>query len=126
MEVCRRLVDAVNRADVEAVLADMDEQVEFIPRRAAVQGAFRGHRGVRDYLADTAENFDHYQVRNEEMRDLGDRVLMFDSLTVRGRASGVEVVVPTAIVVTFRGGRIVRFEDFGERDRALEAVGLSA
>ena len=126
VEVCRRLVEAVNRGDTEGVLADMDEQVEFIPRRAALEGVFRGHRGVRDYLAETAKNFDHYHVRNEEMRDLGDRVLMFDSLTIRGHASGVEMVVPTAIVVTFRHGKIVRFEDFGERSRALAAVGVLA
>jgi hypothetical protein len=33
--------------------------------------------------------------------------------------------VPTAIVATFRDGKLARFEDFGERSEALEAVGLS-
>jgi ketosteroid isomerase-like protein len=126
IEACHRLREAVNRRDTAAVLAEMDEHVEFLPRRAAVEGAFQGHRGVRDYLADTAKNFDHYEVQNEEMRDLGDRVLVFDSLRIRGHASGVEMTVPTAIVVTFRHGKIVRFEDFGDRDRALAAIGLTA
>lgn len=39
-EIVRRQADAVNRRDVEAVLADMDPEIEFIPRRAAVQGSY--------------------------------------------------------------------------------------
>jgi ketosteroid isomerase-like protein len=122
VETFRRLVDAVNRRDLDGVLRCMDPAVEFIPRRAAVQGAYRGHDGVRDYLADTLENFDLYEVHNEEIRDLGDRVLAFDTLRIRGKESGVEVSVPTAIVAMFRDGKIVRFEDFGERSKALKAA----
>jgi ketosteroid isomerase-like protein len=125
MEIVRRLIEAVNRGAVEEVLRCMDPEVEFIPKRAAVQGVYNGHEGVREYLADTAENFDLYRVDNEEIRDLGDRVLVFDTLRLRGRESGVEVTTPTAIVLTFRNGKIARFEDFGDKSRALEAVGLS-
>jgi ketosteroid isomerase-like protein len=75
--------------------------------------------------ADTFENFDLFEVSNEEIRDLGDRVFSIGTLRIRGKGSGVEVTVPTAIVLTFRDGKIVRFEDFGERSSALEAVGLS-
>jgi ketosteroid isomerase-like protein len=85
---------------------------------------YHGHEGVKEYLVDTAENFDLYQVDNEEIRDLGDRVLVCDTLRIRGKESGVEVATSTAIVLTFRNGKIARFEDFGERSKALEAVGL--
>jgi ketosteroid isomerase-like protein len=123
VEIFRRLVEAVNRGDVEEVLRCMDPAIEFIPKRAAVQGVYHGHEGVREYLGDTAENFDVFQVNNEEIRDLGDRVVAFDTLRIRGKESGVEVAVPTAIVATFRDGKIARFEDFGERSKALEAAG---
>jgi hypothetical protein len=46
VEVIRRQAEAVNRGDVDAVLMDMDPEIEFIPRRAAVQGAYHGHKGV--------------------------------------------------------------------------------
>ena len=57
-EIIRRQVEAVNRGDVETVLSDMDAEIEFIPQRAAVQGVYHGHDGVRDFFADTFENFD--------------------------------------------------------------------
>jgi ketosteroid isomerase-like protein len=36
---------------------------------------------------------------------------------------GVEVEVPTASVSTSRDGKLVHFEEFGDRHRALEAAG---
>jgi hypothetical protein len=33
--------------------------------------------------------------------------------------------VPSALVLTYRDGEVVRFEDLGEKAKALEAVGLS-
>ena len=56
--------------------------------------------------------------------ELGDRVVSIGKLRIRGKGSGIEVTVSTAIVLTFSDGKIVRFEDFVEKSRALEAVGL--
>jgi hypothetical protein len=37
----------------------------------------------------------------------------------------VETDIPVAGVATYRDGKLTRWEDFRERDRALEAAGLS-
>lgn len=111
--------------DTEAFLLGIHPDVEFIPRRAAVQGTYHGHAGMREYIAENAESFDLFEVRNAEFRDLGGRILAFGTVRVRGRESGVEVTHPTALLVTFRDGKIIRFQDFGERGDALEAAGLS-
>jgi ketosteroid isomerase-like protein len=124
VEIVRRQAEAVNRRDVDAVLSDMDPEIEFIPRRAAVQGTYHGHKGVRDFFADTFETFDLFEATNEEVHDLGDRIVSIGKLRIRGKGSGVEVTVPTAIVLALRNGKIARFEDFSERSKALEAVGL--
>jgi ketosteroid isomerase-like protein len=123
-EIIRRQVEAVNRGDVETVLSDMDAEIEFIPQRAAVQGVYHGHDGVRDFFADTFENFELFEASTDEVRELGDRVVSIGTLRIRGKGSGIEVTVPTAIVLTFSDGKIVRFEDFVERSKALEAVGF--
>jgi ketosteroid isomerase-like protein len=47
MKIVRRLIEAVDRKDGEAVLACMDPEIEFIPRRAAVDGPYHGHEGSR-------------------------------------------------------------------------------
>ena len=90
-EIIRRQVEAVNRGDVEAVLSDMDAGIEFIPQRAAVQGVYHGHDGVRDFFADTFENFDLFEASTDEVRELGDRVVSIGTLRIRGKGSGIEV-----------------------------------
>jgi hypothetical protein len=71
------------------------------------------------------ESFDVFHVTSEEALDHGDRVVGIGTLRIRGKGSGAEAVVPTAVVLTFAQGKVVRFEEFGERARALEAAGLA-
>src|SRR3954447_27071505 len=125
VETIRRCDAAMSRGDVDSYLLGIHPEVEFIPRRAAVQGTYHGHAGMRKYVTENAESFDLFEVGNTEFRDLGDRVLAFGTVRVRGRESGVEVTHPTALLVMFRDGKIIRFEDFGERSQAVEAAGLS-
>jgi ketosteroid isomerase-like protein len=124
VELGRRLVQAFNEGDVEAVLAAMHPDVEFIPMRAPVEGAYRGHGGLRTFFADNAESFDVFHVDEDEVRDHGNCVVGIGTLRVRGKGSGAEVIVPTAVVLTFAQGKVIRFEEFGEREKALEAAGL--
>ena len=121
----RRNNEAVSRGDIEAALATLDPDIEFIPRRAAVQGVYRGYEGMRQFFAENAENFDLYQVSYQEVRDLGDRLIAFGTVRARGKESGVEVTTPTSLVATFRDGKMLRAEDFAERSEALKAVGLA-
>ena len=111
VEAGQRIADALNDGDVEALLAAMHPDVEFIPMRAPVQGAYRGHDGLREFVADNADNFDVLHVTTEEVHDRGDHVVGIGTLRVRGMGSGAEVVVPTAVVLTFAQGKVVRFEE---------------
>jgi ketosteroid isomerase-like protein len=124
VDTFRRNNEAVSRGDIEAALVALDPDIEFIPRRATVQGIYRGHDGMRKFIAENAESFDLYQVSYQEVRDLGDRLVAFGTVRARGRESGVEMTTPTAMVATFRDGKMVRAEDFSERSEALKAAGL--
>jgi ketosteroid isomerase-like protein len=125
LDAFRRNNEAVSRGDIDAALATLDPEIEFIPRRAAVQGVYRGYEGMRQFFAENAEDFDLYQVSYQEVRDLGDRLVAFGTVSVRGKGSGVELTSPTAMVATFRDGMMVRAEDFSERSDALKAAGLA-
>ncbi|MFI5250507.1 MAG: nuclear transport factor 2 family protein [Gemmatimonadales bacterium] len=124
MDAFRRNNEAVSRGDIEAALATLDPDIEFIPRRAAVQGVYRGYEGMRQFFAENADNFDLYHVSYQEVRDLGDRLIAFGTVHARGKESGAEVTTPTAMVATFRDGKMLRAEDFAERSEALKAAGL--
>jgi ketosteroid isomerase-like protein len=124
VEVVRRLLDAVERDDRPAALACLDPALEWVPLRAATEGAYRGHAGFEKFWADTDENFETFEPQFE-LRDLGDRVLAWGTLHVRGSGSGVETDIPTGGIFEVREGGIVRWQDFGSKEEALEAVGLS-
>ena len=47
VELARRSYDAVNRRDLDALLALMDEEVEAVSRIVAVEGGLHGHAGIR-------------------------------------------------------------------------------
>jgi hypothetical protein len=44
---------------------------------------------------------------------------------VRARGSGIETDIATGGIFEFRGDKVVRWEDFGSKDKALKAVGLA-
>ena len=126
VEALRAGEDAMNRGDLEAVLERVDPEVVFEPLRAPVSGAYHGLDGIRKFFADTADSFDRFRVEHPDMRDLGDdRVLAIGTMRARVRQGGVETEVASAGVATFRDGKLVRWKDYGDRAKALEAAGLS-
>ena len=54
-----------------------------------------------------------------------ERVLVFARVTATGKMSGAPVEIRVAHEFTIRDDRLVRFKVYGDRDKALEAVGLS-
>jgi hypothetical protein len=47
VELHYRVIDAVNRRDLDAVLTVMDDDVESVSRIVAVEGGLQGHDGFR-------------------------------------------------------------------------------
>ena len=73
------------------------------PAGAEIEGTYRGEARLREFLTDNAESFDVFEPSYDDIRDLGDRVLALGRLRIRGKEGGVEVEVPSALVVTYRG-----------------------
>jgi ketosteroid isomerase-like protein len=125
VELFHRVTAALNRGDVEYAVRHSTEDVVLIAARSAVEGTFVGHDGLRKFFADTATNFEVFQARYDDVRDLGEeRVLAIGTIHIRGRGAGVETDVPVAGIATYREGKLSRWEDFRERRAALKAAGL--
>ena len=122
VELLRRFQNDWNRGERNFTDA-YHRDVEFVPLRAATEGAYHGHSGLAAWIADTSEVFDKFEM-NFDFTDLGDRVLAYGTIHVRARGSGVETDIQTGGLFEFRDGRIVRWEDFGSKSEALEAAGL--
>ncbi len=125
VELVRRAVDELNGGErSEArIRAVWHQDAEFLPRRSAIEGGYRGIEGFERWIADTDETFATFE-QHYELIDLGERVVAWGNVHVRARGSGIETDIPAGAVLEFRDGKIVRWEDFGSKEKALEAVGL--
>jgi limonene-1,2-epoxide hydrolase len=124
VEVVRSIQDDWNRGDTTVDPERIHPDLEYLPRRAATEGAYRGLAGLESFIADTLEVFEKFELHTE-FADLGERVLSWGHIHVRARGSGIETDIEIGGVYEFRDGKVVRWEDFGSKDKALEAVGLS-
>ena len=124
VELLRRGFDEMNRVGISNVnlLLYFHPDVEYLPLRSAMEGAYRGIAGIERFTADTDEVFETFEPHYKFL-DLGERVLAWGVVHVRARGSGIETDIATAGVFDFRDGKIVHWEDFGDKDKALEAVG---
>ena len=131
VEVARRFGDALNaflRGEMsnEAWLALWDEEAEFVPLRAQLEGeSYSGHDGLMRFVAELAEDFEEVRFEIEETRDAGEQVVGIGRFRARGRASGVNINVPVGVVQRVRRGKIVYTRLFSEPADALEAARLS-
>ena len=121
-----RALDAYNRADKAAWLAEFDPDAVMIPARQWPENApIRGAEAIWDfYMAVTgtwAEGF----TQSGEVIDSGDTLVINNRREARGRASGEAAEFDYWLVVTYRSGKAVRHEWFADRAEALEAARLS-
>jgi ketosteroid isomerase-like protein len=129
LETLQRAQEAWNADDLDAWLAEADPEVEWhTALEQALEGrgrTYRGHDGVRKAWDEyRSEAWGGLMNRIQEIRDLSDSVLVLGHLDVRGRTSGIESSQELGQIVRFRGGKILRTDDFLSHVEALEAAGL--
>jgi hypothetical protein len=124
----RLLEDRTNRGQMSQ-MSDMEirsffhPDVEFLPLRAATEGAYHGIAGIERFIADNEAVFEKYEPHYEFL-DLDERVLTWGTIRVKAKQSGIDTDIPVGGAVEFRDGKIVRWQAFGSKDAALKAVGL--
>lgn len=124
VELVLGLVAASSRAsrDIPAALSYLDPAVEWLPHRAATEGAYLGHEGFERFMADTDESFDAFEP-SFEFEEADDRLVAWGTIRIRGKGSGIDTEVPVGGVFDFRDGKILRWQDYGSKQAALEAAG---
>jgi ketosteroid isomerase-like protein len=128
VESFKRAVEAYNRRDVEALLKELDSDVEWHPALEVLLGGeamtYRGHEGVRQLLRDTDETLEQIHVEFSKIQDLGDRIVAIGRLRTRGKESGAETESPVGNVGEFKDGKAVEIRTYLDPKEALEAAGL--
>jgi len=128
VELHRRIHEAFNARDIEALIAYCDPQVDFHSPFAAVGGltVYRGHGGMRKWHQDLEEAWEgEIRVEPEAYFDLGEQTLAYLVLHARGRQSRVETDMQLAQVATWRKGLMVSFRSYADRQAALRELSVS-
>jgi uncharacterized protein len=128
VELVRSAYEAFNRADIGAVLALFDPDIEWHASDVFFDQprTYRG-RGVwqERFLQDLMEVFTAYRADPEQISEAGDQVVAIVRVGGPGRHSGAEAMARVGHVLALRNGKVVRFTEFREPTDALEAAGLS-
>jgi ketosteroid isomerase-like protein len=127
VEVVRKLIDAVNRGDLDAWLGFLSPEVvwESLPF-PGFRDVYRGRAEAREWYEQLLEVFEEGHLEIEEITALSDdRVLIGLTQTGRGRGSGLPGELRSWSIDWLAKGLIARRQVFWTRDEALEAAGLS-
>jgi uncharacterized protein len=122
VEIVRELWDAYSRGDIDRVIALSDPYVVLVTLE---EGPLYGPDAVRANYARWMEAWrEEPETTVEEVIGSGDHVVVIACFRGRGRGSGVTVAQRLYEVYTLRNGRVLRVDEFTDRDQALEAAGL--
>jgi ketosteroid isomerase-like protein len=105
-----------------AFLTDDFQSVMVFPAQTRT---YSGLEGLRENWLDWLEPWATYRVTIDELIDVGERVVVLTRNRGRREDMETEVEIIAAAILTFREGKIARWEDYAVRVAALEAVGLS-
>ena len=127
MEVVRRVYEAAVGRDAASIFDLYDPRVELDASRMGVGdlGSYHGHEGLRKLFGGFHEVWGKIEYDYEELIDAGEHVVAVVRRHARGRASGVGVQAPLALLWTVREDKVIRVVWFRTREEALEAAGLS-
>jgi ketosteroid isomerase-like protein/nitroimidazol reductase NimA-like FMN-containing flavoprotein (pyridoxamine 5'-phosphate oxidase superfamily) len=125
-ELVRRSFEAIGAWDIDALLELYHPEVEFLPLTGTQveTGGYRGHDGVRAYLAEARDLWDVLEPHGHDYRDLGDRVVVSGTCRVRGRASGAESEPACAWLIGLRDGLIVSHRTCSSLEDAEKFAGV--
>lgn len=124
LELARRVFEAFATRDLDGLVAVSDPDVEFLPVTANLTTGgmpYRGHEGIARYLDDVARVWPELRLFPDELRDLGDTVVVLGRVVARG--GGMILDRPTGWVFKMHGGRIVGIRVYGSQEEAIEAAG---
>lgn len=124
----RRLFEAFNQRDADAIAELCSEQMEFVSvtgGEAGRENPYGGRQGLRDYLADVEKVWEELLITPGSVERRGDRLLVLGRVYVRSRELGIRDM-PAAWIWELRDGSFVRGEVFVDPEQARDRFVRSA
>jgi ketosteroid isomerase-like protein len=120
-QVGHDFIAAFNLRDADALVALAHPDVEFRPTMlVGSRRVYKGHEGLRTWVADLIASGAEHQVRVREVRTLGDeRLVVLTEVLLGG-----EVISPSAMIATLRDGKVVEAHAYLSDETTLAELDL--
>jgi ketosteroid isomerase-like protein len=126
LDLVRSLYAAWERGDFTSVEWAHPE-IDWIIADGPTAGSWTGVAGMAGSFRGMLDAWEEFRVEAEEYRELdGERVLVLIRRRGRGKTSGLELgqfQTPGATLVHVRDGKLTRFVNYYDRERALADLG---
>jgi ketosteroid isomerase-like protein len=131
VQAVKAAYDAFLRGDIDAILAMLDENVEWQAVKgtegvAPHAGVRRGPGAVKEFFAQVAATIQFSRFEPKEYIAQGDQVAVVGEYSARIATTGRSVTSDWVMVFTFRNGRMVRFREWTDSAQLVRAYGASA
>lgn len=124
LHVALEAMAALGAQDYERMVELSDAQVEWHSFFAHLGegGVYRGHAGMRHYVADMRDAFEFVRPEIDDSLVMGEFVLLVGRIRFRGRDSGVEDAMPAGWVLKVRDRKVVYFRAFREPEKMIGGI----
>lgn len=113
-ELFERWNSGGHEIDPELVHSEVELQSPLSSSRTA---PYHGYSGIRERVAEVEDQFEVWRLEVHDVRELdSERVLVTGVIHTRGRGSDIEVDQPIEWLLTFRDGRLLRYEAFTDEE----------
>ena len=123
--VVRQMYDAFHSGDAEGAIDHFTLDVAVDARDHPDAQAGRGHEALVRIIGSWVAAFDEWSEEIEEMRDLGDHILVAAKQRGRGKGTGIETELRYALLYEVEDGKISRMTFYSDVGEALEAAARS-
>ncbi len=126
VELMRGMYEAFGRGDIETVLGEMDEGIEWNEAENFIYADRNPYVGPQAVLegvfARLGEDWEVFEVKPDEILDAGDRVVALGHYIGKHKASGKEVRAQFAHVWGVREGKVTSFQQYTDTKQFADAV----
>jgi hypothetical protein len=96
---------------------------EGVVHSAVTNETYEGYEGMERWRSEIDEQFSRWELRIDELRDLGpDGLVAIGAISMRGRASGVELEQPILWIFRFRDELISEMTVYADVEEGLAAA----
>jgi uncharacterized protein len=125
VEIVQRFYDALERGDAGGALMTLDNEVEWTEaeRFPYYTGTWYGPQAVfENLLLRIANDWDDFAATPSDFIANGDRIVALGTYTGRYKKTGRDISVPYAHVWTVRGETILKFVQYTDTAKILDAI----